>query len=50
MSSRLSGVGAWLLYIVVTGMMIFILAPLLIVVAMSVSDSYFVSFPPMASR
>ena len=46
MSGRLSGVGGWLLYIVVAAMMIFILAPLLIVVAMSVSDSYFVSFPP----
>jgi putative spermidine/putrescine transport system permease protein len=46
MSGRLQGPGAWALYVIVVLMMIFILAPLVVVVAMSVSDSYFVSFPP----
>jgi putative spermidine/putrescine transport system permease protein len=46
MSGRLQGVGAWILYVIAAATMVFILAPLVIVVAMSVSDSYFVSFPP----
>jgi putative spermidine/putrescine transport system permease protein len=46
MSPRLSGPGAWVLYFITAMMMVFILAPLAVVVAMSVSDSYFVSFPP----
>jgi putative spermidine/putrescine transport system permease protein len=37
---------AWWLHAVTALMMVFILAPLLVVVAMSFSDSYFVSFPP----
>lgn len=46
MKPRLSGVGAYILYTITILMMLFILAPLLIVVSMSVSDSYFVTFPP----
>jgi len=46
MSARLSGPGAWILYFITAVLMVFILAPLAVVVAMSVSDSYFVSFPP----
>jgi putative spermidine/putrescine transport system permease protein len=46
MSARLAGPGAWFLYVVTAMLMVFILAPLAVVVAMSVSDSYFVSFPP----
>ena len=46
MSARLSGPGAWILYFITAMLMVFILAPLLVVIAMSVSDSYFVSFPP----
>jgi putative spermidine/putrescine transport system permease protein len=42
----LSGPGAWILYLIAAAMMVFILAPLAVVVAMSVSDSYFVTFPP----
>lgn len=37
---------SWWLHAVTALMMVFILAPLLVVVAMSFSDSYFVSFPP----
>jgi putative spermidine/putrescine transport system permease protein len=43
---RLTGPGAWILYVVTAALMVFILAPLVVVIAMSVSDSYFVSFPP----
>lgn len=46
MNARLSGPGAWILYFITAVMMVFILAPLAVVVAMSVSDSYFVAFPP----
>jgi putative spermidine/putrescine transport system permease protein len=46
MDERFSGVGAWILYAITTAMMIFIMAPLLLVMAVSVSDSYFVTFPP----
>ncbi|MET3911531.1 putative spermidine/putrescine transport system permease protein [Bradyrhizobium sp. S3.3.6] len=43
---RFSGFGAFILYTITAGMMLFILAPLLLVMAVSVSDSYFVTFPP----
>jgi putative spermidine/putrescine transport system permease protein len=46
MTPRLTGAAAWILGTITVLMMAFILAPLIIVVAMSVSDSYFVSFPP----
>ncbi len=46
MTPRLTGLGAWILYTITALMMAFILAPLVIVVSMSVSDSYFVTFPP----
>jgi len=46
MSARLTGPGAWILYLITAMLMVFILAPLAVVIAMSVSDSYFVSFPP----
>ncbi len=46
MNRRLAGPGAWILYFITALLMVFILAPLAVVVAMSVSDSYFVSFPP----
>ena len=46
MNRRLTGPGAWILYLITALLMVFILAPLVVVMAMSVSDSYFVSFPP----
>lgn len=46
MTSRLTGTGAWILCTITALMMAFILAPLVVVVAMSVSESYFVTFPP----
>jgi len=46
MDERFSGLGAFILYAITTAMMIFIMAPLLLVMAVSVSDSYFVTFPP----
>ena len=46
MNDRIPGPGTWFLYGVTTLMMLYILAPLLLVVAVSTSDSYFVSFPP----
>jgi len=46
MDERFSGIGAWILYAITAAMMIFIMAPLLLVMAVSVSDSYFVTFPP----
>jgi putative spermidine/putrescine transport system permease protein len=46
MTARLAGVGAWVLYAITGLMMAFILAPLAVIVSMSVSDSYFVTFPP----
>ncbi|MBR0706303.1 MULTISPECIES: ABC transporter permease [Bradyrhizobium] len=46
MDERFSGFGAFILYSITAGMMLFILAPLLLVMAVSVSDSYFVTFPP----
>ncbi len=46
MSNRLSGPIAWLLFPITTAMMIFILAPLLVTVAISISDTRYVVFPP----
>jgi putative spermidine/putrescine transport system permease protein len=46
MSARLTGGTAWLLYPLTAATMAFVLAPLAIVIAMSVSDSSFASFPP----
>jgi putative spermidine/putrescine transport system permease protein len=46
MSTRLSGGAAWLLYSVTAAMMLFVLAPLAVVVAMSVSPTAFATFPP----
>ena len=46
MIGRLAGPGAWILYAICLGTVVFILAPLCVVVAMSFSDSYFVQFPP----
>lgn len=46
MNPNTSSGAAWWLYAVTALMMVFILAPLLVVIAMSFSDSYFVSFPP----
>jgi putative spermidine/putrescine transport system permease protein len=46
MNPRLSGWTAWLLYPVTTLVMLFVLAPLLVIVAMSVSDTAFATFPP----
>jgi hypothetical protein len=46
MSGRLSGPAAWLLYPITLAMMLFILAPLLVTIAISVSDSAYVEFPP----
>ena len=46
MSNCLSGPIAWLLYPVTAAVMVFILAPLLVTVAISVSDTPYVVFPP----
>lgn len=46
MDERFSGPGVWILYAITLAMMIFILSPLVLVMAVSVSDSYFVTFPP----
>ncbi len=46
MNSRLNGPIAWLLLPITVAMMIFILAPLLVTVAISVSNTPFVTFPP----
>jgi putative spermidine/putrescine transport system permease protein len=46
MSNRLSGGMAWLLYPLTAATMIFVLAPLAIVVAMSISENPFAAFPP----
>lgn len=46
MNARLSGPGAWFLYAFAAATMVFILAPLLVVISVSVSDTYFVTFPP----
>jgi putative spermidine/putrescine transport system permease protein len=46
MTHRLGGPIAWLLFPVTAAMMIFILAPLLVTVAISFSDTEYVVFPP----
>ncbi|MEJ0015214.1 MAG: ABC transporter permease [Acetobacteraceae bacterium] len=46
MSGRLRGPIAWLLFPVTAAMMVFILAPLLVTVAISFSDTAYVVFPP----
>jgi putative spermidine/putrescine transport system permease protein len=46
MSSRLQGPLAWLLVLVTAAMLIFTLAPLVVTVAISFSDTAFVVFPP----
>lgn len=45
MSTRLSGATAWVAYPVTAATMVFVLAPLVVVVAMSVSASAFATFP-----
>jgi putative spermidine/putrescine transport system permease protein len=46
MSARLSGPLAWLLVLITAAAMVFILAPLLVTVAISVGTSQFAAFPP----
>jgi putative spermidine/putrescine transport system permease protein len=46
MNPRLTGGMAWLLYPLTAAAMIFVLSPLLVIVAMSVSGDAFASFPP----
>jgi putative spermidine/putrescine transport system permease protein len=46
MSGRLYGPAAWLLVSVTLAMMLFILAPLLVTIATSVSDTQYIIFPP----
>jgi putative spermidine/putrescine transport system permease protein len=46
MNTRLTGGMAWLLYPFTAAVMIFVLAPLAVIIAMSVSVSAFASFPP----
>ncbi len=46
MNNKLTGTSAAILYAVTAGMMIFILAPIVLIIATSFSDSYFVTFPP----
>jgi putative spermidine/putrescine transport system permease protein len=46
MSSRLHGPAAWLLVSITAVMMIFILAPLLVTVAISITNTAFITFPP----
>lgn len=46
MSSRLSGATAWVAYPVTVATMVFVLAPLAVTVAMSVSATEFATFPP----
>jgi putative spermidine/putrescine transport system permease protein len=46
MNTNAHSPAAWWLHAVTISMIVFILAPLAVVLAMSVSDSYFVSFPP----
>jgi putative spermidine/putrescine transport system permease protein len=46
MNSRLNGPVAWLLLPITAAMMIFILAPLLVTVAISIGNTPFVTFPP----
>ena len=46
MSGRLHGPAAWLLVSITAAMMIFILAPLLVTVAISISNTQYIVFPP----
>jgi putative spermidine/putrescine transport system permease protein len=46
MSNRISGPAAWLLVPVTAAMMIFILAPLLVTISISVTNTAFIVFPP----
>ena len=46
MSGRLQGPAAWLLVSVTLVMMLFILAPLLVTIATSISDTQYIIFPP----
>ncbi|ORM65507.1 ABC transporter permease [Pantoea rodasii] len=46
MNARLQGWGGAALYAFAAAMMVFILAPILLIIAISFSDGYFVSFPP----
>ena len=46
MSARLHGPAAWLLALITAAMMVFILAPLVVTVAISVGTSQFAAFPP----
>jgi putative spermidine/putrescine transport system permease protein len=46
MSARLNGPLAWLLVLITAAVMVFILAPLLVTVAISVGTSQFAAFPP----
>ena len=46
MNNKLTGTSAAILYAITAGMMIFILTPIVLVIAISFSDSYFVTFPP----
>jgi putative spermidine/putrescine transport system permease protein len=46
MSARLSGPLAWLLVLITAAAMVFILAPLVVTVAISVGTSQFAAFPP----
>ncbi|HBT67062.1 MAG TPA: ABC transporter permease [Agrobacterium sp.] len=46
MNNKLTGTSAIVLYAITAAMMVFILAPIILVVAISFSDSYFVTFPP----
>ena len=46
MSGRLHGPAAWLLVSITTVAMIFILAPLLVTIATSISDTQYIVFPP----
>jgi len=46
MSGRLHGPAAWLLVSVTLAMMLFILAPLLVTIATSISDTQYIIFPP----
>ena len=46
MSARLTGGMAWVLYPLTAATMLFVLAPLAVIMAMSVSASPFAAFPP----
>jgi putative spermidine/putrescine transport system permease protein len=46
MTGRLRGPFAWLLYLITAIVMVFILAPLVVTIAISISDTAFVAFPP----